>query len=1118
MNISIPIYIEQQPQQNSPPLYLVRPLFLDEPVVRDEELQRAMSKFARAARKELEKIGKNRLQSGIAAYTFAPEVEERLLQVSLTLKERSARGKFLFVLFNVLDRRVAFTPSIPNLWFEIGRGEKLETRAREVLGEYFKSHGRQSGSVVPNPEDLMVQGLSQTGMVELKIEPPGLARSPRQDLRARLFGDGEMEGEWELQSVGRCLNELYPHDLNRAIGCEGKVEELTRLLKSSDQRPILLLGPRSSGKTTLVEEYVYRRTAVRKSAYLNRRNVWLLSPQRLISGMSFVGQWENRLLAILKHAQKRKHILYFDDLLGLFKAGISAQSNLSVAQVLKPYIERREVRFLAEITPESFQVLREKDRGLADLFHTIRIDEPAEAETMRMMLNLIRSLEDKHRCQFDAGVLPAVIDLGRRYQRDAAFPGKAAVMLRQLAVKFHGQEIARPQVLEEFQAKSGLSIRFLDDSPLERAHPIGLLSTAVVGQPAAVEACTDALLLAKARLNDPGRPLASFLFLGPTGVGKTQCAKSLANYLFSSEERLIRFDMNEFASYDSVARLAGTFDQPDGLLTAAVRRQPFGVILLDEIEKAHADVFNLLLQVMGEGRLSDALGRTTDFGNTILILTSNLGVKEASGGLGFNRSRSDETSIYTQAAEKFFSPEFFNRIDRIIPFNRLDRKTIGEIARKLITDIFARDGVARRKIVLRVASEAVEQIVDAGYHPQFGARALKREIEKQLAQPLARLLSGTPFSAPTLLDVLPGPKQMRVLVRELVESPPGEQNRMPALLNAPAETIERIEDFLARIEESLEALRPSGPISIDEIGPEEQRYFMLNEMTRSLRGACDRIVKKIEHGSQKTTRLTSTKPIQPSSREARLKEKPDTHSRRLWKELFAREEIHSYLRDLTSHTQEKSTTISEQLLRAIREAAIIEAFASGAPDGIANQALLMFRSLGNDFRVADILARRVEQVYVQQLSFDVRVLANRNRGDRPHTSIWLHVSGWNAMQFAEIEQGTHLFLNEKSVLCPVQVKAFPIDAGQRPREAVKTHLRIFQNWQKELALSDPAPDAFPWPLDPVIRLYSEDSPGSGRFANSIDLRSGASLNGNAQLIEERNFLIASLPLPEELLD
>jgi ATP-dependent Clp protease ATP-binding subunit ClpA len=1118
MNISIPIYIEQQPQQNSPPLYLVRPLFLDEPVVRDEELQRAVSKFARAARKELEKIGKKRLQSEIAAYTFAPEVEEQLLQVSLTLKERSARGKFLFVLFNVLDRRVAFTPSIPHLWFEIGRGEKLETRAQEVLNEYFRNHDRQSPAFIPNPEELMVQGLSQTGLVELKIEPPVLARSPRQDLRARLFGEGEMEGEWELQSVGRCLNELFPHDLNRAIGCEGKVEELTRLLKTPDQRPILLLGPRLSGKSTIIEEYVYRRTAVRKSAYLNRRNVWLLSPQRLISGMSYVGQWENRLLAILKHAQKRKHILYFDDLLGLFKAGISAQSNLSVAQVLKPYIERREVRILAEITPESFRVLREKDRGLADLFHTIRIDEPAENETMRLMLNLIRSLEAKHRCRFDAEVLPAVVDLGRRYQREAAFPGKAALMLRQLAVKFPGQEIARAQVLEEFQAKSGLSLRFLDDSPLDRAQPVEFLSAAVMGQPAAVEACTDALLLAKAQLNDPGRPLASFLFLGPTGVGKTQCAKSLAQYLFSNEERLIRFDMNEFASYDSVARLAGTFDQPDGLLTAAVRRQPFGVILLDEIEKAHPDVFNLLLQVMGEGRLSDALGRTTDFGNAILILTSNLGVKEASSGMGFNRTRGDEVSIYTQAAEKFFSPEFFNRIDRIIPFNRLDRKTVGEIARKLITDIFARDGVARRKIVLRVAPEAIEKIVDAGYHPQFGARALKRELEKQLAQPLARMLSGTPLSSPTILDVLPGPKQLRVLVRELVESGPGTQNRLPALLDEPSETIERIGDFLARIEESLEALRPSGPISIDEIGPEQQRYFVLNEMTRSLRDTCDRIVRKIEQGSRKTTRLTSTRPVQPSQREARPRVRPDIHPRRLWKELFATEDIHDYLREITVHIQEENTPLAEQLMRAIREAAIIEAFSSGAPDGMASQALLMLRSLGNDLSVVEILARRLEQIYARQLAFDVNVFANRNRGAKSHTSIWLHVIGWNALQFARIEEGTHLFLDGKSVLCPVQVKVFPTDAGQRPRAAVKSHLRGFREWQKQIATSDLSLDTFPWPLDPVIRLYSEDSPGSGRFANWIDLRSGATLTGNAHPIEERNFLIASLALPEELLD
>src|SRR5262249_48367269 len=300
-------------------------------------------------------------------------------------------------------------------------------------------------------------------------------------------------------------------------------------------------------------------------------------------------------------------------------------------------------------------------------------------------------------------LLPTVVNIERRYVRYAAFPGKAAAFLHKLAVKYRTSKITRKNALEEFHAKSGMAVSFLDgQTKLERASVIDALGKEVVGQDTALEAAADVVCIAKARLNDPDRPLASFLFLGPTGVGKTQCAKSLAAYLFSSEDKIIRFDMNEFISPTSASRLVGTFDYPEGLLTSAVQRQPFSVVLLDEIEKAHKDVFDLLLQVMGDGRLTDALGRTVDFTNTILIMTSNLGVREASTHLGFRQNESSEASVYIQAAEKFFKPEFFNRLDRIIPFERLRREDVQKIALRLIRDVFARDGLMRRKCILQV--------------------------------------------------------------------------------------------------------------------------------------------------------------------------------------------------------------------------------------------------------------------------------------------------------------------------------------------------------------------------------------------------------------------------------
>ena len=213
----------------------------------------------------------------------------------------------------------------------------------------------------------------------------------------------------------------------------------------------------------------------------------------------------------------------------------------------------------------------------------------------------------------------------------------------------------------------------------------------MVGQDEAVEAVADRICLSRARLNDPGRPLGSFLFAGPTGVGKTQCARALADYLYGSSERMVRFDMNEFVTHYSAARLVGTFSSPEGLLTSAVRQQPFSVVLLDEIEKAHPDVFDLLLQVLGEGRLTDALGNTVDFGNTFVIMTSNLGSTEASGIAGFGENK-PRVGAYLQAVERFFRPEFVNRLDKIIPFDPLTEDQIHDITRRLIESVAQREG------------------------------------------------------------------------------------------------------------------------------------------------------------------------------------------------------------------------------------------------------------------------------------------------------------------------------------------------------------------------------------------------------------------------------------------
>lgn len=1118
MKITVPIYIEQQQEAGQPASYFVRPLLFNDPAARDEELRRAIAKLVKALRGQLDEAGKKMWHNELAGYSFAPEFDDQLLSFNLDLKTRRAACRMLFVTFKSLDRRIAFSPNLPQLWFEIERGETLESRAMEVLTQFFRGknkRGNQHISTPPNPEDVSINGKAWASTVEVAINPPMVARTRREEFRAHLGGAETLDGEDELQAVGRCLDWLYPDELSRVIAREREVAELTRLLGADDRRPVLLSGPRLVGKTALVEEYVYRAVAKRKSQFKNKNNVWLIAPQRLISGMSYVGQWENRLIAILKEAKKRDHILYFDDLIGLFKAGVSRDANLNVAQVLKPYIERRDVRVLGEVTPEAWRVLREQDRGFADLFHVLPVPEPSEAETVEMLLGLIRRLESQYRCVFGLEALPAVLDLQRRYVRDAAFPGKAAAFLRQLAVKHRGSAVNRHHVIEEFQAKSGLAWWMLVESQrISRNEVIENLQRALIGQKAALEACADCVAVAEARLNDPDRPLASLLFLGPTGVGKTECAKALTRLLFGSEERLVRFDMNEFVSPDAVARLVGTFDQPEGLLTSAVRRQPFSVVLLDEIEKANRDVFNLLLQVMGDGRLTDALGRTADFTNSILILTSNLGVKEASSDLGFQSSRANESGIYVQAAEKFFSPEFFNRLDRVVPFDRLSRRDIGRIAYNLINQIFMREGLARRKTALRVDERALERVIDAGFHPKLGARALKRAIEKQLTQPLAVRLSAMTASAPAMIDVLPGGGGVQIGVRELIEVERSESWSISDLLDDPPSTLERIQAFIARLEEEIAVMRPEGAISIDAVEPRHQRYFALTERLRRLRNNCDWLARRFETASRASSRLTSGKPRVPEHKAAAHQ---DHAPRQILKQLFAAEDIHAYLRELASQIKHEDHSLKKQLADAVRETALLEMLAPNEREDETgddeDRALILLRSHVANYAVyRDWLKKSYEELFGAQFGMEMKSLTADHKLFL-RLDDWLLARGAGASRLAGTEQGTHLYFDENETLAPVQVVVFPLRPGARPREAVREETRERRRWIEKLMLNEAGVNDDPHPLGPVIRIYDQ---AGGQTKATVDLRSGITIPRFPAMDDLRAFLASSLELPAEL--
>ena len=890
--------------------------------------------------------------------------------------------------------------------------------------------------------------------------------------------------------------------------------ELDALLSAADQRPVLLVGPARVGKTAIIHECIYRMVQRRHKPFAANNKVWLLSPQRLISGMSHVGQWENRLLAIIDEVKKRKHILYLDDLPGLTRAGATCQSSLNVAQVLEPYLERREFRVLAEVTPQSLRLLREQNRSFADQFHVLPVKEPNEHQNLRILIQVTRHWEGQRECSFSVDALPAVLDLQRRYARHLAFPGKAADFLDHLskeALKSDAHIVSRDTVLEQFRSKTGLSPSFVDDrTPLARQDVVVAIGQEVIGQEEAVNAMADAVCVAKARLNDPDRPLGTFLFLGPTGVGKTQCAKSLARYLFGSVDRLVRFDMNEYASSSCVQRLTGAAGDPKGLLTGAIMQEPFSIVLLDEIEKAHPDAFDLLLQVLGEGRLTNAVGQTADFTNTIVIMTSNLGTKAASGRLGFGPDDIPRDDIFIQAAKDHFRPEFFNRIDRIIPFRQLRRVDVQQIAKGLIKDVLEREGLHRRRCMLRVDPEAMEAIVDAGYHPRLGARALKRAIERQLTLPVAARLAVMQPQTPVIISLCREGDAIASDAQELVnaEARPLPEERVD--LNNLQLLVRRASAILAGITAELDDPGFGKGVATTELTADHYRYLGIKRLLDRLDQDRRRLARNLEEGKRPGIRIGAL----PSSWRRGYKLRDYRENRSVyWRGIWAAEDIHEYLNELAGRAVPYGEGPQGRYADLIRDLCWLCAAAQDSRALDANRCLIRITSIIGQPTSEQAYLRDVYARYFGFTGSDaVRVLSEeaRKTGIVGADTEILIVERTAALTEARIEEGTHLFFPVHGNLIPIGVCALPLGVDMDPFErlAMQTAGKVHP-WTprgkggRERAREEDRPG-------PVIRLYNEGG-------TIIDCRSGLVIR--EKLAENLSVLLHSqLPIPSLLLE
>jgi ATP-dependent Clp protease ATP-binding subunit ClpC len=649
--------------------------------------------------------------------------------------------------------------------------------------------------------------------------------------------------------------------LPRGYGFDEPIETILQILNGPPPRAVVLVGESGSGKTALVNEIVHRlRDDPDRPGYVLR-----MTPQDFLVNTRYIGEWETRVRNIVGAVKPpRRIVIYIPSIEELAWMGTWAKSDANVATAMAPFIERGDLVIFGESTVEGFRKGLGANRSLRRLFHAIELQPADEKKT----LDVLRAVAKEADANVPDAVLTRINELAGYFGSGAVQPGRSVGLLRKVLGMTEDRPgpISEKDILETLSASTGIPADFLDDSvSLNRVNVRQFFETRVMGQPEAVEAVVDLVTLVKAGLNDPNKPFGVFLFVGPTGVGKTELARALAEHLFSDVNRLVRLDMSEYATYEAYERLIGNVARNEaGLLTATVRERPFAVILLDEIEKAHPNIYNLCLQIFDAGRLTDAQGRTVDFRRTIIILTSNVGSAMQTGpALGLNREPPPMPTRETILRDlgRWFRPEFLNRLDRIVTFRPLATETAERIAQREIARVLERAGITRRHLAVDVDPGVLPLLLREGYSQAFGARPLKRTVERMVLLPMARAIAEGNVPAGSLVRLVA--KQDRVDIDVEPPEPPTDaappraaraghvEERAAHLLQQAVELAGKATPLAARKSELLAQSTAPGfwddqPTSrriMDEVYRLDGILSALAELEKKLRGEVDRIAR-----------------------------------------------------------------------------------------------------------------------------------------------------------------------------------------------------------------------------------------------------------------------------------
>jgi ATP-dependent Clp protease ATP-binding subunit ClpC len=752
-----------------------------------------------------------------------------LSELGVTLKEaRREVEKIIGRGSGFVPPEIPFTPKVKNLF------EQSFKEAHSLGHNYINTEHLLLG-LTEAGEGVAAKVLQNLG-VDLRLIRTAVLRRLGEDANVgAVAGNSPRRNQQALtlEEFGRNLSKLAQEGkLDPVVGREKEIERAIQILGRRTKNNPVLIGEPGVGKTAIAEGLAQRIVNQDVPELLLNKQVISLDMGLVVAGTRFRGDFEERLKKIMDEIRSVGNIvLVIDEIHTLVGAG-GTEGGLDAANILKPALARGELQCIGATTLDEYRKHIERDAALERRFQPILIGEPSVEETIQILYGLRGAYEQHHKVEISDAAVLAAAQLSDRYISDRFLPDKAIDLIdeagsrvrlrnsqssgnkelkRQLvsvtkakheAVRLQDfdkagelrdkeleleaqinqeQSISTPIVDEEDIAQivaswTGVPVNKLTESESELLlHLEDTLHQRLIGQEQAVTSVSRAIRRARVGLKNPNRPIASFIFSGPTGVGKTELAKALAAYFFGSEESMIRLDMSEFMESHTVSKLIGSppgyvgYDE-GGQLTEAVRRKPYTVLLFDEIEKAHPDVFNMLLQILDDGQLTDAKGRRVDFKNTLIILTSNIGskvIEKGGGGLGFEFDNQAEASYHrirnlvNEELKAYFRPEFLNRVDEIIVFTQLSKDEVKEISEIMLREVANR--LTEKGIILEVTEAFKELVVREGYNPSYGARPLRRAIVRLLEDSLAEaLLSGEIGNGDTAIVDVDDDGQVRI--------------------------------------------------------------------------------------------------------------------------------------------------------------------------------------------------------------------------------------------------------------------------------------------------------------------------------------------------------------------